>query len=239
MFANQEQFEIRCEWGIHGLKTLAPADVTIIVDVLSFTTCVDIALSRKAVILPLPLDYENPEYFALEHSARLAGKRGTGKFSLSPVSLSEIPEETRLVLPSPNGSQLTFQSKSENVVAGCLRNAKAVAEYANSQGKTINVIPAGEKWNEDGSLRVAIEDLIGAGAIISFIQGQKSPEAEIASTAFQSSQTNLQQVLLKSSSGQELVERGFTEDVQLASQLNISDVVPLFQAPELVNGSNG
>src|SRR3989442_184046 len=42
----QEHATCRCEWGLAGLAVLAPADVTIVVDVLSFTTCVEVATAH-------------------------------------------------------------------------------------------------------------------------------------------------------------------------------------------------
>ena len=81
---------------------------------------------------------------------------------------------------------------------------------------SIAVIPAGEKWS-DGSLRLAIEDLIGAGAILSYLKGSPSPEAETAVTVFYRWQNELLSVLKKSISGQELIGRGFLQDVELAS----------------------
>lgn len=49
-FYNQSTFDIRCEWGVKGVEQLAPiSDVVIIVDILSFSTCVEIATSRGAI----------------------------------------------------------------------------------------------------------------------------------------------------------------------------------------------
>jgi 2-phosphosulfolactate phosphatase len=46
-------FEVRCEWGLPGLNCLAPdSGVLVIVDVLSFSTWVDIALGRWAIVYP-------------------------------------------------------------------------------------------------------------------------------------------------------------------------------------------
>jgi len=50
---DQHAFDIRLEWGVHGVQLLAPvSDVIIIVDILSFSTCVDLATGRGAMIYP-------------------------------------------------------------------------------------------------------------------------------------------------------------------------------------------
>ena len=44
---SQQGYDIRFEWGLAGVKALAPlSDVVIIVDVLSFSTCVDVVVNR-------------------------------------------------------------------------------------------------------------------------------------------------------------------------------------------------
>ena len=53
MFFDQGEFDIRCEWGAAGLRQLvAHSDAIVIVDVLSFATCVDIAVGNGASIYP-------------------------------------------------------------------------------------------------------------------------------------------------------------------------------------------
>src|SRR5205823_4784902 len=39
---SQQPWACRCEWGVRAAEALAPAAVTIVVDVFSFTTCVEI-----------------------------------------------------------------------------------------------------------------------------------------------------------------------------------------------------
>jgi 2-phosphosulfolactate phosphatase len=131
-----------------------------------------------------------------------------------------------LVLPSPNGATLSHSTGATPTIAGCLRNARAVAQAAQAIGERVSVIAAGERW-PDGSLRVALEDWIGAGAIIAHLIGRRSPEAELAYRAFHHTQPDLARYLSQCGSGRELIERGYTEDVHLAAELNISDAVPL------------
>jgi 2-phosphosulfolactate phosphatase len=100
-----------------------------------------------------------------------------------------------------------------------------VAKAARRLGSTFNVCPAGEQW-PDGSLRPSIEDWLGAGAILRLLTGPKSPEAAAAIAAFESAQNTLREVLEASSSGRELIEKGFVQDIELAVQFNVSQHVP-------------
>ncbi len=231
MSFDQVGFDVKCEWGLPGIESLAPcSDVIVIVDVLSFSTCVDVAVSRGAIVYPYRWRDETSRSFALSVGGVLAGSRreAQGGYSLSPVSLLSIPTGTRLVLPSPNGSALSTATGQVATCAGCLRNARAVAAAAERMGKQIGVIPAGEKW-PDGSLRPAVEDLIGAGAIISYLSGNRSPEAQVAAAAFASAQSHLLQTLRQCGSGQEIIDIGFGGDIDLAVALNQSDCVPLLR----------
>ena len=228
MYFNQNDYHIRFEWGLSGVEALTgESDVIIIVDVLSFTTCVDIVVGNDGVVLPYNGKGEDLATFAKEREALYANpaRRHETGFSLAPSSLMTIPAGTRLVLPSPNGSTLSLSTGETQTMAGCLRNAKAVAEKASQLGQRISVIAAGERW-KGGLLRPAIEDLIGAGAIITYLDHHRSPEAEIAVASFQRVQTNLLKTLKRCGSGKELIGRGFAEDVNLAGQLNVSQATP-------------
>src|SRR5512132_133426 len=110
MVRDDTDFQIRCEWGEAGARALAPlSDVLVIVDVLSFCTCVDIATARGAQVYPYRWKDASSRAFAESKGAVLAGGRGTdSNYSLSPASLLEIPAGSRLVLPSPNGAALSF-----------------------------------------------------------------------------------------------------------------------------------
>jgi 2-phosphosulfolactate phosphatase len=49
MIYNQSEFNLRCEWGPQGVAELVPiSDVVVIVDVLSFSTCVEITTNNGA-----------------------------------------------------------------------------------------------------------------------------------------------------------------------------------------------
>jgi 2-phosphosulfolactate phosphatase len=234
MFYDQHDFDVRLEWGLQGVSVLAPiSDVVIVVDILSFSTSVDIAVQRWAQVYPYRWKDERAAEFAASVHAELGDQQRTpGKISLSPQSLLELQPGSRIVLPSPNGATLALAAAAKPVLAGCFRNAQAVAQAARNYGPKIAVIPAGERWRGDQSLRPCFEDLTGAGAIISYLSGELSPEASSAAAAFQAVKSRLGEALAQCSSGKELIQRGFAEDVCLATQLNASDV-----APTLIEGA--
>jgi 2-phosphosulfolactate phosphatase len=223
----QETVDCRCEWGAVGYQSLSPADVVIIVDVLSFSTCVDVAVGRGAAILPYAWNDGTATDFATAQHAELAGVRGRARYSLSPASFMHAAPGLRCVLPSPNGAALALHAATTGatVLAGCLRNASAVAQEAARLGATFNVLAAGEHW-PDGTLRFAVEDWLGAGAIVRYLPGSRSPEAAAAVATFEAGQDDLTDVLAASTSGRELIARGFSGDVGLAAEFNCSSHVP-------------
>lgn len=229
---NQDPYCVRFEWGAEGVRRLAPlSSVVVIIDVLSFTTCVEIAVSRGAMVFPYRYKDDSTRTFAESVNAILAEERGKSP-SLSPGSLLSLPLQSRIVLPSLNGSTCTVIAKEFGVftIAGCLRNAFAVSSFIKCHylGKVISVIACGEQWS-NGMLRPAIEDLVAAGAILSqFDQSLLSPEARIAVGAFIHAKHDIQTILKECSSGRELIEKGFSEDIIIASQLNVNQIVPVF-----------
>jgi 2-phosphosulfolactate phosphatase len=111
------------------------------------------------------------------------------------------------------------------LLAGCLRNASAVAAAARTVGGPVGIVPAGERWPDD-TMRVAVEDAIGAGAIAATLP-DRSPEAELAAAQFAAARDRgLLDVLAATSSGRELRAGGCADDVELAADLDASTAVP-------------
>ncbi|HEY0806138.1 MAG TPA: 2-phosphosulfolactate phosphatase [Pseudonocardiaceae bacterium] len=227
----QDGFDVRLEWGPEGVDALASAcAVLVIVDVLSFSTAVDVAVGRGVRILPLPWRDERAAAAASAAGAILAGERS---WTLRPSSLVDIPAGTFLALPSPNGATLCRRAADAGVrvLVGCLRNATAVATRAQAIGGPIGVIAAGERWSRDGRpLRPGLEDYLGAGTIVAAIHGTTSPEAAVAAEAARTV-TDIAATLAECTSGRELIKWGHADDVELAGRLDVSGV-----APELVDG---
>ncbi|WP_371736708.1 2-phosphosulfolactate phosphatase [Brevibacillus sp. HB1.4B] len=91
----------------------------------------------------------------------------------------------------------------------------------------MTVIACGERWG-NGALRPAIEDMIAAGALLHELEEYRlSPEAKMAVAAFRSAQDHLLAYLQKCASGQELISKGYPEDVALAAEWNQSFTVPV------------
>ncbi len=219
--------EVEIEWGPQGARALADrCDALVLIDVLSFTTAVTVAVRRDVLVWPHAYGAEGAEHLAREIGAVLARGRSSREGpTLSPVSLLDLAPGTRLILPSPNGSAIahTVLSAGIPVYAACLRNRAAVVQTL-AGAKRVGLVPSGERW-ADGSLRPAYEDWIGAGAIAAGISGAVlSPDAAAAALAFEA-----RQPLSLCPSGIELLERGFQSDVQFADDLDVDDVSPILR----------
>ena len=135
----QAAYARRLEWGLAGAHALVadarPGDVAVVVDVLSFTTTLTVAVEQGLAVHPYPWRAEDAAAYAAERGATLAvGRReglATGSVSLSPVSFLGVSGVERVVLPSPNGSAISFAlaEAGVTVVGAALRNAGAVAGW--------------------------------------------------------------------------------------------------------------
>jgi 2-phosphosulfolactate phosphatase len=226
-WASQGNYRIRFQWGPVVAPTLSEG-ICVVVDVLRFTTAVEAAVSQGVAVYPYRWRDATAAAFADDVQALLADGRDPAGPSLSPLSMATLPPGTSLVLPSPNGSTCAVLASETGaqVVAGCLRNAAAVAAWANQAGGPVTVIACGERW-PDGSLRPSLEDLLGAGAILDSMTGDSSPEARAAIAAFRDAAHRLPEALAECASGRELRERGRAADVGYAAQLNASTTVPV------------
>ena len=221
---------VELEWGTPGLAALGERTAAIvIVDVLSFSTSVDIAVSHGATVLPCPRWQEGDAKRYAEHeNALLAGENDRG-YSLRPASLIAVRPGERVVMPSPNGSDLSWQASDRSATfTACLRNVKAVAEYIAASWPTVGIVAAGERW-PDGSTRFALEDWIGAGALAEALHAldfRCTAEAHAAAVAFRAFERERFVRLHRTASATELHERGDGRDVELAFDLNASTCAP-------------
>jgi 2-phosphosulfolactate phosphatase len=247
---DQSPYTCRVEWGRRGAREAANrGDIVIVIDVLSFSSTVVSALNYGALIYPFPPNLNGKDYALKINAEYILGRAEAakvGKPTLSPVSFNEEHTNKKYVLTSLNGAFCTWiASKVPALLIGSLLNASSVAAAANQlslhNNANITVIPCGELWSngveEEDSLRPAIEDYLGAGAILSYLEGEKSPEAEVCSGAFLYSKTNLERLIWDCGSGRELRERGFEADVKHCSQLNAYQTVPVLRNNHFVRFS--
>ncbi|MFF4803970.1 2-phosphosulfolactate phosphatase [Streptomyces sp. NPDC001351] len=243
---------IRFEWGSAGAgRLVGEAACLVTVDVLSFSTTVSVAVEKGIRVLPFGWPggpateaqqisaTKAAEAYARRWDARLAAHRATvtpsTPWSLSPAHLRAAPFVARLVLPSPNGAAISAATPpGVQVVAACLRNITAVSRWLISHGygspeHPVAVIAAGERW-PDGSLRPALEDLLGAGSLICELRSQGagplSTEAAAAKASYEST-ADIVHAVATSASGRRLAAMGFVADVAIATEDDVCTLVPV------------
>ncbi|MGW0119352.1 2-phosphosulfolactate phosphatase [Streptomyces sp. NPDC003327] len=232
-------------WGPVEARALArTAACVVVVDVLSFTTTVGVAVEGGTAVHPYHWGDATAVTYAREKGAVLAvGRRevtAERPWSLSPAALRAAPAPwpDRLVLPSPNGSAIAAAAAADGatVIAASLRNATAVARRLaergyGSEGRPLAVIASGERW-PDGSLRPALEDLLGAGAVLSALRRTgapaltPTPEANAAAALWDATDDPVA-ALHGCDSGRELYEYGCPQDVEVAAEIDASTAVPV------------
>jgi len=248
---DQSPFECRVEWGKRGAREAADrCDITIVVDVLSFSSTVVSAVNKGVIIYPYPPNLDGKLYAKKLGADYILGRKEAAilaRPTLSPVSFNEQHANQKYVLSSLNGAFCSWiATKVPALLIGSLLNFSAVARIANrlkdETKANITVIPCGELWNDIGEnedgLRPSIEDYLGAGAILSELSGTKSPEADVCIGAYYHSKNRISELIWDCGSGRELREKGFEADVIHCSQTNKYQTVPILRNEFFVDASH-
>lgn len=207
---DQSRYQVRLEWGAAGLDRAAASDVVVVVDVLRFSTTVAVRVADGERV---PLD-------AAAHAVSL------------------------------NGAAVAAQAANAGalVLLGALVNASAVADAVlaeqrrRAQRTSILVVAAGElDSREPGApLRFAVEDLLGAGAVIDALGARgidhTSPDAAAACEAFRGLRGAARHLLTASGSGQELIDRGSRDEVLDAARVDAVASAPVLRSGVFVAG---
>lgn len=177
---DQSSYQVRFDWGTSALTRLAPADVIIAVDVLRFSSTLADAVAAGQRI---PLE---------------AAMRWSTNGAAVAAAACAVPD-----------------ARPATVLVGGIRNAAAVARAVMTLQKrqgtrtSVSIIAAGE-LTPAGDLRFAVEDQLGAGAVIDALCDlgidHSSPEAATAAEAFRALRPGLRHMLGGSGSGRELVD---------------------------------
>src|SRR5207244_2490986 len=131
---------------------------------------------------------------------------------------------------SPNGATCARLAAAGalHVLIAAFVNARAVAcaarELMSAGDRAVTIIACGERWSQsasDGALRFAVEDYLGAGAVIYHLPETRSPEAQTCARAFDAARVDLRQILLACGSGRELVGRAAIADIDAAAMLDV------------------
>jgi 2-phosphosulfolactate phosphatase len=220
-----------CEWGEQGARTFeGSVGALIIVDVLSFSTCVDIAVARRALVYPFA--YGDPGGSTGRTGYR---RRGRGATRQQRAPLQPVP---RLAARHRAGEQaraaecewlghfhgVKVDTGSHGLFAKRPRRCRKVCRDCTGypgcgrpgREALARRQPAAGDRGPDGCGR---DPRCAGPALLS--------EAEVALHAFRNARPRLAELVRGSVSGQELVTRGYPEDVETAIQLNVSDAAPL------------
>lgn len=238
-------------WGPVGASLAAErGDIVVVVDVLSFSTTLSIAVARDFTCLVYSRaeieGFGGPALAAVRLGARpLGGRAGArpGQLSLSPASLLSAEPGQRVVVTSLNGTAVVAAAaRSSALLIGALRNASACARtaarlMATTRAGRVTVVAAGERWSTlapgAAGVRPCAEDWVGAGAIcagLAELGYSLSAEARLAAAGW--SNAEVLEDLADSVSARELRHGGYAADVELALQVDADEKVPVRMAGE-------
>ncbi len=215
------------------------ANRVVVIDVLRATSVMVHALSEGALeIIPAATveeAFQRVKSFPFG-TTLLGGERSSRK--IEGFDLGNSPKEyvadrvrgRRLILTTTNGTKaFHFVSSGEEIMVGSFFNMGAVVERCFESDRDLVIFPSGDKGN------FSLEDTICGGMLVDQIinRGQKpvvlTDASHTAHILYQRFKGDLLEAFHLSHHGRELVDLGLEEDLLYCSQIDITDIVPIFR----------
>ncbi|HEX2973424.1 MAG TPA: 2-phosphosulfolactate phosphatase [Tepidisphaeraceae bacterium] len=151
----------------------------------------------------------------------------------SPDAFGPIHAGRTVFMSTTNGTRAIIAARSaKRVLTGAIVNAEAVAERLIDLGMNATLLCAGTNG------RIAMEDLIGAGAILHSLQKRQAIElgsdvARVALRLFDTTRDGLRAALGDAQGGRNVIAAGLPEDIDFAAKLNSLSAVGVIKEEPL------
>lgn len=227
-------FFIPCE-----IEDVATKDMAgVVIDVLRSSSSIITALENKCSKIIPTNSIENAKKLAssigADKSVLLCGE-SKGKtvegFQLgnSPIEYeNEIVENKILIFTTTNGTQTILRSKAANpLYIGAFLNVKALAKHLSQTTDYFFIACSGN------NNQFSLDDTVCAGMLVDEIKKLVS-ELELSDSAlaafnlYQTYKNELLQMMQQSKHGQYLIENDLIDDIKFCSQVNKSQVIPIY-----------
>ncbi len=223
------------------LPSLAPSTeaVGVAIDVLRASSTAVVALGRGVPRLVVTSSLREARRLRRAFvDYLLAGERGglpPRDFDLGnspPQLLSADLQGRGLILTTSNGTRLLHRlARLPVVLVGCLLNRRAVARLAVTKARSLGLPIALVCAGEGGGREMALEDIIGAGAIAEAAlemdpQLEADEWARLALLAFAAARDDLPAALGATRHGRHLASLGLGEDVAYCARMDEWEAVP-------------
>lgn len=212
-------------------RDLTPAHIAgrtvVVFDVLRATTTVTAALSVGVKEILIAPSVTAATELAAAHGSNAITCGETNCLPPAGFTMGNSPrgfvpayEGRTVFMATTNGTKAIIATAgAENVFAGALVNAAAVAREASQAGLDVTLLCAGTNG------RMAMEDMIGAGAVLDAIAElgpvkHGSDVAIIAHELFRFARNDLKGVLSRSAGGQNVIRNGLADDIDFCAKLN-------------------
>lgn len=134
-----------------------------------------------------------------------------------------------VIMTTTNGTaalEAAFQGGAGTIIVGALTNRQAVVDFCRDCTEPVLMVCAGRQG------RFSLEDALCAGAIIAGL-GHDVKLSDTAATCLALYETRgprgLAEQVLASEHGQRLAQIGYGADIELATRLDVSSLVPIYQ----------